>query len=157
MTLTLENESVRPIDVLLVEDNEADVKITLRAFEKGQLNNSLHVVRDGEEALDFLYGLNTYQDHQDYPRPDLILLDINLPKIDGFNFLKKIKEDPDYQDIPVVMLTSSRNEGDMINSFKHGACSYIQKPVSFQQFVEIANGFSFYWQIINRFPPKQQK
>jgi CheY-like chemotaxis protein len=154
--MSLENDSVRPIDILLVEDNEADVKITLRAFEKGRLHNGINVARDGEEALDFIYGLKTYQDRQRYPRPDLILLDINLPKIDGFNVLKKIKEDPDYKDIPVIMLTSSRNEGDMVNSFKYGACSYIQKPVSFQQFVEIASGFKFYWQIINRFPIKQR-
>lgn len=154
--MSLETVSARPIDILLVEDNEADVKITLRAFKKGQLQNSIHVVRDGEEAIDFIYGVNTFQDHQKYPRPELILLDINLPKIDGFNVLKKIKEDPDFKDIPVIMLTSSRNEVDMFISFKFGACSYIQKPVSFLQFVEIASGFKFYWQIINQFPLKQR-
>jgi two-component system response regulator len=154
--MSLEKESARPIDILLVEDNEADVKITLRAFEKGHLNNSLNVARDGEEALKFIYGLPPYEDHQQYPRPDLILLDINLPKIDGFSILKEVKENPEYQDIPIIMLTSSRNEGDIIDSFKYGACSYIQKPVSFQEFVEIANGFNFYWQIINRFPSKKR-
>lgn len=154
--MSLENDSARPIDILLVEDNEADIKITLRAFEKGHLQNFLHVVRDGEEALDFIYGLNTYWDHQQYPRPDLILLDINLPKLDGFNVLKKIKEDTDYKDIPVIMLTSSRNEGDMVNSFKSGACSYIPKPVSFQRFAEMASGLKVYWQTINRFPAKQR-
>lgn len=145
---------IRPIDILLVEDNEADIKITLRAFEEGRLKNKLHVVHDGEEALDFIYGQNGYERDEKTLRPDLILLDINLPKIDGFSVLKKIKEDPEYQDIPVIMLTSSRNDEDVIHSFKYGACSYIPKPVSFKEFVEIANGFNFYWQIINQFPPK---
>ncbi len=155
--MALEKESARPIDILMVEDNEADVQITLRAFKKGHVDNSLHVVRDGEEALNFIYGINNEEENQPYPRPDLILLDINLPKIDGFSVLKKMKEHSEFQDIPVIMLTSSGSEEDIIKSFQYGACSFIQKPVSFQQFVEIASGFNFYWQTVNRFPPKKSK
>jgi CheY-like chemotaxis protein len=155
--MVVENESAPSIDILLVEDNKADENITLRAFDKVQFNNVFHVVRDGEEALDFIYGLKKYQDHQNSTRPDLILLDINLPKIDGFAVLKKIKADSRYRDIPVIMLTSSGSEGDISDSFDYGACSYIQKPVSFQKCIEMANGFGLYWQVINRFPPKQRK
>ena len=141
-----------PIDILFVEDNEADIKITLRAFDKAKIKNNVFVVRNGQEALDFVYHRGPYQDQQKYPRPDLILLDIGMPKVDGFEVLKKLKSDIQTDFIPVVMLTSSKNEQDVMKSFKGGAASFIQKPVTYDEFVKVVNVFNFYWHIINKLP-----
>ena len=141
-----------PIDILLVEDDEADIEITLRAFEKGKLRNNISVVRDGQEALDFIYHEGAYRDGKLYPRPDLILLDIRMPKMDGFEVLKKLKSDPQYSYIPVAMLTSSKNEEDILQSYRNGAVSYIPKPVSYGDFQKVVDGFNFYWHIINKLP-----
>ena len=141
-----------PIDILLVEDNEADIKITQRAFAHGKLKNNVYVVRDGQEALDFIYHKGSYKNKNDFPKPDLILLDIKLPKVDGFQVLKVLKEDFQYQSIPVIMLTSSNNEEDVAKSYKYGATSYIQKPVNYEAFVKIIKGFNFYWHIVNKLP-----
>lgn len=141
-----------PIDILLVEDNEADIKITLRAFDRGRLRNNIHVVRDGQEALDYVYHEGQYQDRGQYPVPDLILLDINMPKANGFEVLQKIKNDPKLRYIPVAMLTSSKNDEDIVRSYGYGACSYIQKPVDFTEFIKLVDGFNFYWHIINKLP-----
>lgn len=124
-----------PIDILLAEDNEADIKITLRAFDKAKIKNNVFVVRNGQEALDFVYHRDPYQDQHKYPKPDLILLDIAMPKMDGLEVLKKLKSDAETDYIPVVMLTSSKNEQDVMNSFKNGAASYIQKPVTYDEFL----------------------
>lgn len=141
-----------PINILLVDDTEADVKITLRAFEKARLRNNIFVVQDGDEALDFLNHRGEFSDHQQYPRPGIILLDINMPKIDGFEVLKAIKTDDNLKTIPVVMLTSSKDHQDVLKSYNYGASSYIPKPVDYGEFLRVVESFNFYWSIINRLP-----
>lgn len=142
----------KPIDILLIEDNEADIKITLRAFKKARLRNNIFVVTDGQEALDFIYHQEPYHDKEKYPVPDLILLDINLPKINGFEVLERIKGDTKLSYIPIVMLTSSKNDEDIVKSYGHGAASYIPKPITYEDFVNVVDGFNFYWHIINKLP-----
>ena len=140
----------RPIDILLVEDNEADIKITLRAFKKAKLHNNIFVVKDGQEALDFLYHEGEYRDKEKFPQPDLILLDIKMPKLDGFEVLGKLKNDAHFKSIPCIMLTSSEHEEDLTKSYHGGAAGYIPKPVNYEDFVKVVDGFNFYWHIINK-------
>jgi two-component system response regulator len=144
------NKKERPMDILLAEDNIADVKIALRAFAKSKLKNKIYVVSNGRETLDFIYHTGKYQDKEKFPTPDLILLDIKMPKLDGFQVLERIKSDLQYSYIPVIMLTSSRNEEDIAKSYKNGAASFIAKPVDYEEFVKIVDGFNYYWHIINR-------
>ncbi len=142
----------RPIDILLAEDNEADVKITLRAFDKAKLKNNVFVVNDGQEAMDFIRHEGKYQDKERCPKPDLLLLDIKMPRMDGFEVLKALKGDHSYCAIPVIMLTSSQNEEDIAKSYDNGAASYMPKPVNYDDFVKVVDGFNFYWNIINKLP-----
>ena len=151
-TLTTDVLKDAPIDILLVEDDEMDIETTLRAFETGRIKNNISVTRDGEEALDIVYHRGEYRDEKKFPRPDLILLDIRMPKLGGFEVLKKLKSDPQYSFIPVVMLTSSQNEEDVLKSYGFGAASYIPKPVSYEDFKKVVDGFNFYWHIINKLP-----
>lgn len=149
------NEKVindQPIDILLVEDNEADIKITLRAFSRGKLKNNIFVVHNGQEALDFVRRQGKYKNNEAIPRPDLILLDIKMPKMDGFQVLDTLKKDAAYAMIPVVMLTSSKSDEDVVKSYRTGAASYIPKPVNYDDFVKAIEGFNFYWHIINKLP-----
>jgi len=129
--------------ILLVEDSPSDVEITKRAFEKGKLRNKLCVVGDGQEALDFLYHQREYQDESKSPRPDLILLDINLPKLNGIEVLKRLKADPDLKRIPVIILTVSDKDEYINKSFELGATSYIVKPVEFDKFVQSMKGYYY--------------
>jgi two-component system response regulator len=122
----------QPIDILLVEDDPGDELMTREAFEDNKIGNTLHVAHDGQEALDFLYRTAPYADA---PRPDLILLDLNLPKYDGRQVLEKIKADPDLSHIPVVVLTTSAAEEDILRSYKLHANAYVTKPVDLDQFV----------------------
>ncbi|MEU1549526.1 response regulator [Nocardia sp. NPDC005745] len=122
----------QPIDILLVEDDPGDELMTREAFEDNKIGNNLHVARDGEEALEFLYRQGRYPDA---PRPDLILLDLNLPKYDGRQVLEKIKADPDLAHIPVVVLTTSAAEEDILRSYRLHANAYVTKPVDLDQFV----------------------
>lgn len=145
-------DSGRAINILIVEDNEADIKIALRAFAKVEQKSDIYVVHNGEEALDFIHHRGQYEDKSEFPAPDIILLDINMPKMDGFGFLERIKADPEYNHIPVVMLTTSRDEGDISRSYKYGAAGYIQKPVSYDDFLSFVNGFDLYWRNINKLP-----
>ena len=154
-TLTTDVLKDAPIDILLVEDDEMDIETTLRAFETGRIKNNISVTRDGEEALDIVYHRGKYRDEKKFPRPDLILLDIRMPKLGGFEVLKKLKSDPQYSFIPVVMLTSSQNEEDVLKSYGFGAASYIPKPVSYEDFKKVVDGFNFYWHIINKLPKKR--
>jgi CheY-like chemotaxis protein len=121
-----------PIQVLLVEDDPGDELMTREAFEDNKIRNTLHVVRDGEEALDFLYRANQYTEA---PRPDLILLDLNLPKYDGRQILEQIKSDPELSHVPVVILTTSSSEEDILRSYKLHANAYVTKPVDVDQFI----------------------
>ncbi|MCA2207003.1 response regulator [Nocardia rosealba] len=122
----------QPIDILLVEDDPGDELMTREAFEDNKIGNTLHVVRDGEEALDFLYRNG---DYADAPTPDLILLDLNLPRYDGRQVLEKIKADPELSPIPVVVLTTSAAEEDILRSYKLHANAYVTKPVDLDQFI----------------------
>lgn len=122
----------RPIDILLVEDDPGDELMTREAFEDNKIGNTLHVVRDGQEALDFLYNTGAYSDA---PTPDLILLDLNLPRYDGRQVLEKIKADPELSPIPVVVLTTSAAEEDILRSYKLHANAYVTKPVDLDQFI----------------------
>ncbi len=152
MTEDLSERNDRPMNILLVEDNNADVKIALRAFSNSKLKNEMYVVNDGEEALAFIYHQGKYADKEKFPVPDLILLDIKLPKLNGFQLLERLKQDLQYNFIPVIMLTSSKNEEDIARSYRGGAASYIPKPINYDEFVKVIDGFNYYWRVINKLP-----
>lgn len=142
----------RTIEILLVEDNQDDVELTLHALRKEKLANSIHVARDGEEALEFLFCNGTHAERSfDHP-PKLVLLDLKLPKVDGMEVLKRLKADPRTRTIPVVILTSSKEERDLVQGYGLGANSYIQKPVDFEQFRDTVKSVGFYWLLINQAP-----
>jgi two-component system response regulator len=142
----------RQIEILLVEDNKDDVELTLHALRKENLANHIHVARDGEEALEFLFCCGTHADRSfDHP-PRLVLLDLKLPKVDGMEVLRRIKADARTHDIPVVILTSSKEERDLLKGYGLGANSYIQKPVDFDQFRDTVKSAGFYWLLINQAP-----
>ncbi|MFH0731518.1 MAG: response regulator [Candidatus Omnitrophota bacterium] len=146
------NKDNKPMNILLAEDNEADAKITLRAFDRAKLKSNIFVVTDGEQALDFVYHRGKYQDKEKYPKPDLILLDIKMPKVDGFGVLREIKSDLQYNYIPIIILTSSKEEEDVVRSYKYGAASFIPKSMDYDDFVKVVEGFNYYWQILNKLP-----
>lgn len=135
-------------DILLVEDNPDHVELILRTLRDNNLLNEVHVVTNGEEALDFLYRRGKYSDA---PRPGLILLDIKLPRVDGIEVLRRIKADPELRSIPVVMLTTSADEQEIVESYSCGANSYIVKPLDFDQFVKAIKTLKLYWLVVNRF------
>ena len=137
-----------PIEILLVEDNPADVRLTQEALREGKVKNNLSVARDGEEALAFLR-------REGAPRPDLILLDLNLPRRDGREVLKEIKDDPQLRMIPVVVLTTSAAEGDILKSYALHANCYITKPVDLEQFITVVKSIDDFWLTIVRLPPDQ--
>ncbi|WP_328557659.1 MULTISPECIES: response regulator [unclassified Streptomyces] len=138
-----------PINVLLVEDDPGDELMTREAFEDNKIGNTLHVVRDGEEALDFLYRRGA---HTDAPQPDLILLDLNLPKYDGRQVLEKIKSDPALSHIPVVVLTTSAAEEDILRSYKLHANAYVTKPVDLDQFIAAVRQIDDFFVQVVRLP-----
>lgn len=142
----------RMIEILLVEDNPNDKELALHALQKNNLVNRIHVVRDGEEALDFLFCRGKYAGRDPNEMPRLILLDINLPKIDGVEVLRRIKSDPRTQMIPVVMLTTSKEETDIIRSYDSGTNSYVVKPVDFDHFMDAVRQLGFYWMLLNKMP-----
>jgi len=141
-----------PVDILLVEDNPSDVELTLHAFKKHQLANRIQVVRDGAEALAFIFGTGASTGRPLRASPRLILLDLKLPKVDGLEVLRRLKADPRTRSIPVVMLTSSQEERDIVQSYRLGVNSYITKPVDFEQFTEAVRQLGFYWLLLNQ-PP----
>jgi CheY-like chemotaxis protein len=140
---------VRPIDILLVEDDPGDELITREAFEHNKINNILHVARDGEEGLDFLYRRGEFSEA---PRPDLILLDLNLPKYDGRQLLQQIKSDADLCSIPVVVLTTSSAEEDVLRSYKLHANAYVTKPVDVDQFMSAVRQIDEFFVQVVRLP-----
>ncbi len=137
-------------DILLVEDNPNDVELTILAFKKYNLANRVQVVRDGAEALEYLFATGAYADRDINQHPKVILLDLKLPKVDGLEVLKRIKTDPATKTIPVIMLTSSHEERDIVESYKLGVNSYICKPVNFEQFTEAARTIGMYWLLLNQ-------
>jgi two-component system, response regulator len=138
--------------ILLVEDNPDDEALTMRAFKKSHLANDIIVARDGVEALDYLFGTGAYEGRNVADKPHLILLDLKLPRLDGMDVLKRIRADERVNLIPVVVLTSSREQEDMIRSYALGANSYIRKPVDFNQFVQAVQQLGLYWLVLNESP-----
>jgi two-component system response regulator len=143
----------RHSEILLVEDNPADAELTLRALRKNNLANHIHLARDGEEALDFLFCRGAQAARTFEAGPDLILLDLKLPKVDGLEVLKEVKADARTRPIPVVILTSSKEERDLVSSYRLGVNSYIQKPVNFAEFQEVVRQLGMYWLLMNSKPP----
>jgi CheY-like chemotaxis protein len=141
--------------ILLVEDNRMDVELTLDAFREARLLNTVHVAPTGQDALDYLFGRGKYADRHTYPLPNLILLDLKLPGIDGFEVLRQIKETPILKRLPVIVLTSSKEEGDRAFSYDIGANSYLVKPVSFEGFLGIIRQIEGYWLSLNVGPPEE--
>jgi two-component system, response regulator len=140
------------IEILLVEDNPNDAELCLRALKKNKLANKVIRVCDGEEALDYIFARNQFKSRDRLNIPRLILLDLKLPKVDGLEVLKVIKSDSFTRLIPVVVLTSSREESDMVESYKLGVNSYIVKPVDFDKFIESVRHIGFYWLLLNQQP-----
>ena len=142
--------------ILLVEDNERDVELTLAALEEYNLANEVIVARDGAEALDYLYQRGKYSDRVD-GLPAVVLLDLNMPKVDGMEVLQRMKLDPVLKQVPVVMVTSSRVEQDLVRSYELGVNAYVVKPVDFQKFIESIRQIGFFWAILNEPPPDAPK
>jgi two-component system response regulator len=140
--------------ILLVEDNADDEVLTLRALKKNNIGNTVVVVRDGAEALDFLFCSGIYADRDPRDKPQVILLDLKLPKVDGLEVLRRIRADPSTRTLPVVILTSSKEEQDVVNSYLIGVNSYVRKPVDFIQFVEAIRQLGLYWLVLNETAPR---
>ena len=140
-----------PVEILLAEDNPGDVKLTRKALEKGRLANNLHVVNDGVETMQFLRGEGEYEGR---PRPDLVLLDLNMPRKDGREVLEDIKKSPDLKRIPVVVLTSSEAEKDVIRSYELHANAYLTKPVDFSGFIDVVGKLEEFWLQVVKLPPE---
>lgn len=145
----------KPAVILLVEDDPGDQELTLRAFEESKLKNELHIVEDGEEAINYLLRQGKYVDPASSPKPDLILLDLNLPKMDGRQVLERIRHEPELRRMAVVVLTTSRQEQDIIRSYDLGCNSFITKPVDMVQFAKVIESLEQYWFQIVLLPPSQ--
>jgi len=141
------------IEILLVEDNADDVELAVHALRREQLVNDIAVARDGEEALDFIFCRGPYAHRSFQSPPQLILLDLKLPKVEGLEVLRAVKSDPRSKAIPVVVMTSSREERDLVDSYKLGVNAYVQKPVDFDQFRNVVKELGLFWLVINQLPP----
>jgi len=139
--------------ILLVEDNPDDVELTIRALKKNNIANEVVITRDGEEALEYLTATGKYADRQQADLPQVVLLDLKLPKVGGIEVLRALRADPRTRLLPVVVLTSSTEEPDIITSYQLGANSYIRKPVDFNQFLEAVRQLGLYWLVLNQAPP----
>jgi len=145
------DQRTQPIEILLAEDNPGDVKLTEKAFENGNVLNNLHVVEDGVEAMKFLRQEGEYEDE---PRPDMVLLDLNMPRKDGKEVLKDVKSDPELRRIPVVVLTSSEAEEDVVKSYDLHANAYLTKPVDFGGFIDVVERIEDFWLTVVKTPPE---
>jgi two-component system response regulator len=143
-------------ELLLAEDNPQDLELALRALRKANLSNRIQVARDGAEVLDFLFGTGAFAGRNTTERPKVILLDLKLPKVDGLEVLRRIKAEPLTRDIPIVVLTSSREQRDVTESYKLGVNSYIVKPVNFEHYTEAVRDLGLYWLLLNQ-PPKVEE
>lgn len=139
--------------ILLVEDNPNDVELTLRAFEKNKIANEIVVASDGEEALDYLFATGAYADRDPNAWPEVVLLDLKLPKMHGLDLLQRLRADARTKRLPVVILTSSNEEKDLIASYDLGANSFVRKPVDFAQFADASRQLGLYWLVLNELPP----
>ncbi|HAM99139.1 MAG TPA: two-component system response regulator [Marinilabiliales bacterium] len=140
-------------EILLVEDNPNDMELTIRALKKNNIANDIHTVTDGAEALDYFFAKGNYSDRDILQNPKLVILDLKLPKVDGLEILRQIKQDERTKTIPVVVLTSSKEESDVVASYKLGANSFIVKPVDFEKFITTVKELGMYWLLYNE-PPK---
>jgi two-component system, response regulator len=140
------------VEILLVEDNPADVELTLRALKKHNLTNLVQVVSDGAQALDFIFARGAYEKRKAFHPPKVVILDLKLPKVDGLEVLRTMKSDAQTQLIPVVVLTSSQEERDIVESYKLGVNSYVVKPMDFDKFVESVSELGLYWALLNKSP-----
>ena len=144
-----ENENIKPIEILLVEDNPGDARLTEEALKEGKVLNNLHVARDGFEALAFLKREEPFAEA---PRPDIILLDLNMPRMDGRELLGRIKNEPDLKRIPIVVLTTSKAEEDIIRSYDLHANCYVTKPVDLDQFIKVVQSIKDFWFTVVKLP-----
>jgi CheY-like chemotaxis protein len=148
------NDAGEPVDILLVEDNPGDVRLTREAFEDGQIRNTLHVATDGVEALEYLHQRGEYADAG---RPDIVLLDLNLPRKDGEAVLEEIRADPTLERLPVIVLTSSGAEEDVVKSYELQANAFLTKPVDPTAFIETVRSFQEFWLSVVRLPPQDER
>lgn len=139
-------------DILIVEDNSQDSELLLRALKKNNLANNIHMVEDGEQALDYIFRRGEFLSENKHDLPKVILLDLKLPRVSGLEVLKVIKQDINTRSIPVVMITTSSDEPDVRMAYELGVNSYVVKPIDFEQFIKVMNGLGFYWLMVNR-PP----
>jgi two-component system, response regulator len=146
------NNDSTPVDILIVEDNPYDLEMTMRGLQKARLVNNIHVARDGEEALEFIFCEGPHAGRNIDDRPRVIMLDLKLPKVDGLEVLARMKGDPRTRAIPVVMMTSSTEQSDLIESYNLGVNSYVVKPVNFESFVQAVADLGMYWMLLNQ-PP----
>lgn len=149
-------DNLNEVEILIVEDNPNDAEMALRALKKNKLTNNVLVVEDGEEALDFIFRRGEYSERNNESSPKIILLDLKLPKVSGLEVLKEIKSNLETKMIPVIVLTSSKEENDIIESYKLGVNSYIVKPVDFDKFVESVRELGLYWLLLNESPLKKR-
>ena len=145
-------EELDVVEILLVEDSDEDAELTVRALRQRKLANELFRVKDGAEALDFIFATGPYADRDGQPKPRVVLLDLKLPKVDGMEVLRRMKEDAATRTIPVVMLTSSKEDRDLEAAYRLGVNSYIVKPVEFDKFVAAVETLGFYWALLNQNP-----
>lgn len=140
---------MKTLEILFIEDNDNDIELTLRALKKHNVVNNIKIIKDGEEALEYIFATGRYLERDIQKKPKVILLDLKLPKVGGLEILEKIKSDENTKTIPVVVLTSSQEECDMIESYKYGVNSYVVKPINFESFSEAVSALGLYWLLIN--------
>ena len=143
--------------ILLVEDNHLDIKLTLDAFKHAKFENRIEVVRNGQDALAYLFGEDKYGDRKAFPLPDLVLLDLNLPRVDGREVLRRVKQTPGLRRLPIIVLTSSAEEGDRAVAYDCGVNSYLVKPIQFSGFIEVVQQIGTYWLSLNVRPPMEEE